>query len=156
MHDNSRQLLLTNISREDLPNQSKSVASLKSPVRSESDGTTEFAQLIPLQFPQATEYDSPCFLQLHCMESQSVLQLHRTLWSRVSGAGGRSVWLGYKQSWRRYHSQSSGFISKSTLSHCCTCKYTHIEWYFTAAEVGGSVWTWTKVALIDTFSQNRL
>lgn len=46
----------------------------------------ELVQLIPLQSPQPTEHCNPCFRQLQRFESQLLLQLHRIILSRFSGA----------------------------------------------------------------------
>jgi len=49
---------------------------------------------VPRHSPQATEHSSPVFLHVHLRELQSVLQLERTIFSRDSGAAGKSIVVG--------------------------------------------------------------
>ena len=48
--------------------------------KSSKDSAGEFAQLTHLQSPQAAEQFCPCFLHVHLLESQSVLQLQRMIY----------------------------------------------------------------------------
>ena len=61
---------------------------------SSSSTADELLQLVPRHSPQATEHSSPIFLHVHLRELQSVLQLQRTIFSRDSGAAGKSVVVG--------------------------------------------------------------
>ncbi len=57
-------------------------------------GFGEFEQLSPLHSPHAGVHCNPCFLQVHLLDSQPVLQLHLKIRSRSFGAGGMSVFTG--------------------------------------------------------------
>ena len=54
----------------------------------------ELLQPTPQHSPQPAEHDNACFLHVHIFESQLSLQLHRTIFRSLSGAGGTSVFIG--------------------------------------------------------------
>ncbi len=58
------------------------------------EGFEEFEQLNPLNSPHAGVHSNPCFLQVHLLVSQPVLQLHLKMRSKSAGAGGISVFTG--------------------------------------------------------------
>ena len=55
------------------------------------DSSGEFEQLTPQHSPHPDVHSSPCFLQLHLLVSQLLLQLHRITFNNSEGAADRSV-----------------------------------------------------------------
>jgi len=95
-------------------------------------------QPVPLQLPQARVHSMLCFLHEHLRVLQSVWQLQLITCSRCSGAGGSDVRIGTKPSSLSCHPQFIGLSSVVPPFHSWTWRYTRRQWYFAAAEVGGS------------------
>ena len=87
-----------------------------------------------------------CFLHVHLIVLQLVLQLHLMTCSRCSGSGARDVWSGKKSLSRSCHLQSVRWSPATDPFHSWIYKYmyTHWLWCLAAADVGGKVcgFTW--------------
>ena len=105
----------------------------------------------PRHCPQADEHSMSCFLQVHLLDEQSVLQLHLTISRSSGGATSFSVRMGKYCPPSIFQPQSSGLRFLSRPIHCCTWKYVLKLWNLAAADVGGSTWGSTNDLLIITF-----
>ena len=75
---------------------------------SSSSKSDEFVQPDPLQLPYAGVHSMLCFLQVHLVVLQSVLQLHLMMRIKCSGAGARVVCCGTNPLSHTCHPQSVG------------------------------------------------